>query len=226
MAEMDITPAEREELLRLLNRHLQEGKISVMSTAPQFGRACILYGPLEGLMATAHAGKGKGKQAKVLSKYIGGCGAGRCYCCLQPNGKMTPCVYMASIEVGDLKRQKLIEAWDNPYFALLSNREDRSDHCVVCDFRAYCGGCRARALTYLGDVQAGDPGCIYNQHAWDEVVQNAARENELVGLGQHSLVASLLAGASSGTVTSTKTDRLVLDTLTTISDAFEPPRQN
>ncbi|MGD0920912.1 MAG: radical SAM protein [Terriglobia bacterium] len=226
MAEMDITPAEREELLRLLNRHLQEGKISVMSTAPQFGRACILYGPLEGLMATAHAGKGKGKQAKVLSKYIGGCGAGRCYCCLQPNGKMTPCVYMASVEVGDLKRQKLIEAWDNPYFALLSNREDRGDHCVVCDFRAYCGGCRARALTYLGDVQAGDPGCIYNQHAWDEVVRNAAEENELVVLGQHSLVDSLLAGASSGAVTSTNTQRLVRDTLTTISDAFEPPRQN
>jgi hypothetical protein len=46
-----------------------------------------------------------------------------------------------------------------------------------------------------------------------------------VGLGQHSLVDSLLAGASSGTVTSTNTERLVRDTLTTISDAFEPPRQ-
>jgi radical SAM protein with 4Fe4S-binding SPASM domain len=225
MAEMDITPAEREELLRLLNRHLQEGKISIMSTAPQFGRACILYGPLDGLMATAHAGKGKGKQAKVLSKYIGGCGAGRCYCCVQPNGKVTPCVYMPSVEVGDLKRQKLIEAWDNPYFALLSNREDRSDHCVVCDFRAYCGGCRARALSYLGDVRAGDPGCIYNQHAWNEVVEKAAKADELVVLGQHSPVDSLLAGASSGTVTSTNTERLVRDTLTTISDAFKPPRQ-
>lgn len=222
MARLDITPKQHETLMELLNRHLQEGKISIMSTAPQFGRACILYGPMEGLMATAHGGKGKGKQAKVLSKYIGGCGAGRCYCCVQPNGKVTPCVYMPSVEVGDLKRQKLIEAWDNPLFALLSDREDRSDHCVVCDFRAYCGGCRARALSYLGDVQAGDPGCIYNQHVWEEVVHNAAKTDELVVLGQHNRVDCFLAGATDGTLTTARTDQLVRDTLTTISDAFEP----
>jgi len=225
MARLDITPKQRETLMELLNRHLQEGKISIMSTAPQFGRACILYGPMEGLMATAHGGKGKGKQAKVLSKYIGGCGAGRCYCCVQPNGKVTPCVYMSSPEVGDLKRQKLMEAWDNRYFALLSNREDRSDHCAVCDFRAYCGGCRARALSYLGDVQAGDPGCIYNQHAWDNVVENAAEADELRVLGQHSRVDCFLAGATDGALTAARTDRLVHDTATTISDAFEPSRQ-
>jgi radical SAM protein with 4Fe4S-binding SPASM domain len=225
MAEMDITPAERENLLRLLNRYLQEGQISIMSTAPQFGRACILYGPPEGLMATAHGGKGKGKQAKVLSKYIGGCGAGRCYCCIQPNGKVTPCVYMPSVEVGDLRRQTLLETWDNPLFALLSNREDRGDHCAVCDFRAYCGGCRARALSYVEDIQAGDPGCIYNQHVWEEVVRNAEKRNELVVLGQHNPVDSLLAGASSGTITTTSTDRLVRDTLTTITDAVPSRRQ-
>jgi radical SAM protein with 4Fe4S-binding SPASM domain len=224
MADMDITPAEREELLRLLNRHLQEEKISIMSTAPQFGRACILYGPAEGLMATAHAGKGKGRQAKVLSKYIGGCGAGRCYCCIQPNGKVTPCVYMPSVEVGDLKKQTLIEAWDNPCFALLSNRADRSDHCVVCDFRAYCGGCRARALSYVGDVRAGDPGCIYNQHLWDEVVRNGAKDNELVALGQHSRTDCFLAGATDGALNSAHTDRLVRDTLTTIADSVDPSR--
>jgi radical SAM protein with 4Fe4S-binding SPASM domain len=225
IARLDISPKQRETLMELLNRHLQEGKISIMSTAPQFGRACILYGPLDGLMATAHAGKGKGKQAKVLSKYIGGCGAGRCYCCVQPNGKVTPCVYMLSPEVGDLKRQKLLEAWDNPYFALLSNREDRSDHCVVCDFRAYCGGCRARALSYLGDVRAGDPGCIYNQHAWDEVVEKAPKEDELLALGQHSRADCFLAGATDGALNTVRTDQLVRDTVTAISDAFEPPRQ-
>lgn len=225
MAAMDITPAQREELLRLLNRHLQEGKISIMSTAPQFGRACILYGPLEGFMATAHGGKGKGKQAKVLSKYIGGCGAGRCYCCVQPNGKVTPCVYMAAPEVGDLKRQKLLEVWDNPLFALLSNREDRSDHCVVCDFRAYCGGCRARALSYLDDLQAGDPGCIYNQHVWDEVVRNAGQDNMLVGLGQHAPVDSHLAGVTCGTATIQNADRAVRESITEIADALRPLRQ-
>jgi radical SAM protein with 4Fe4S-binding SPASM domain len=225
LAHLDITPEQREQLIQLLNRHLQEGKISIMSTAPQFGRACILYGPLEGYMATAHAGKGKGKQAKVLSKYIGGCGAGRCYCSVEPNGKVTPCVYMASIEVGDLKRQKLLDAWDNPLFAVLSDRQDRSDHCGVCDFRAYCGGCRARALSYVDDIRAGDPGCIYNRHVWDEVVASAQRESELVVLGQHSPVDSLLAGASDGAVSVETSEQLVHDSLAAIADAFPPPGQ-
>ena len=44
MIDMDLTPDQREELLRKLQRHLEEGKIGVLSTAPQFGRACILYG--------------------------------------------------------------------------------------------------------------------------------------------------------------------------------------
>ena len=224
MVEMDISPPERETLIQLLNRHLQEGKISIMSTAPQFGRACILHGPADGFMATAHAGKGKGKQAKVLSKYIGGCGAGRCYCSIQPNGKVTPCVYMSSVVVGDVRRQKLIGAWDNSYFDLLSNRDDRGDHCAVCDFRAYCGGCRARALSYTDDVQAGDPGCAYNQHVWDEVVRNAQRQNELVTLGRHDPVESLLAGASGGAAT-TRVDQMVRDSLIQIADVFDPTRQ-
>ena len=224
MLAMDITPREREALLELLNRHLQEGRISVMSTAPQFGRACILYGPLDGLMATAHAGKGKGRLAKVMSRYIGGCGAGRCYCCVEPDGKVTPCVYMPSEIVGDLKRQSLIEIWRDPRFDIFSHREDRGDHCAVCDFRAYCGGCRARSLSYLDDAQAGDPGCIYNQHAWDEVVRRAQQEDELMFLGQHERTDSFLAGAGDGALTTAKSGELARDMLCAITGSTDPPR--
>ena len=220
MLEMDITPHEREGLIQLLNRHLQEGKISVMSTAPQFGRACILYGPPDGLMATAHAGKGKGRQAKVLSRYIGGCGAGRCYCCVEPDGKVTPCVYMPSSVIGNLKEQSLMEIWHDPRFDVFSHREDRGDHCAVCDFRAYCGGCRARSESYLDDVTAGDPGCIYNQHAWEEVIGRS--HEELTVLGQHDPVDRFLAGAREGSLRSLSDERLVRDTLQATSDSIAP----
>jgi sulfatase maturation enzyme AslB (radical SAM superfamily) len=123
--------------------------------------------------------------------------------------------------VGDLKRQTLMEIWRDPRFDVFSRREDRGDHCAVCDFRAYCGGCRARAVSYLDDVQAGDPGCVYNQHAWDEVLRKARVQNELVVLGQHDRVDSFLAGATAGTVTTTNTERLVRDTLTAITDSVE-----
>ncbi len=58
-------------------------------------------------------------------------------------------------------------------FSVLSDREDRGDHCGVCDYRHYCGGCRARSLAYTGDIQAGDPGCVYNAHEWIELTAGA-----------------------------------------------------
>ena len=165
----DMTPGQRELLLRRLQQHLTEAKITIVSTAPQFGRSCIVYGPEEGLFATGHAGRGPGKKTMVLSRYIGGCGTGRCYCAIQPNGIITPCVYISGIKVGDVRQKSFHDIWNNELFDTLSDREDRGDHCGVCTYRSYCGGCRARALAYTGDIQAGDPGCIYNQHVWDEL---------------------------------------------------------
>ena len=165
----DLTPGQRELLLRRLQQHLTEAKITIVSTAPQFGRSCIVYGPEEGLFATGHAGRGPGKKTMVLSRYIGGCGTGRCYCAIQPNGIITPCVYISGIKVGDVRQKSFHDIWNNELFDTLSDREDRGDHCGVCTYRSYCGGCRARALAYTGDIQAGDPGCIYNQHVWDEL---------------------------------------------------------
>jgi radical SAM protein with 4Fe4S-binding SPASM domain len=171
----DMTPGQRELLMRKLQRHLADGKISVISTAPQFGRSCIVYGSDEGVFATGHAGKGEGKKTMVLSRYIGGCGAGRCYCSIQPNGVINACVYIPSEEVGDIRRQSFKEIWDNALFDTLSDRDDRGDHCGVCDYKHYCGGCRARAVSYTGDIQAGDPGCVYNFHEWQELTATADR---------------------------------------------------
>jgi len=172
MVREEMTVEQREWLLRLLQRTLNEGKIGVMSTAPQFGRSCIMYGDPEGMTAMGHGGSGKGRQAQVVSKYLGGCGAHRCYCCVQPDGRVNPCVYMPTRTLGELRSSSFAEIWSHPLEAVLSDRDDRGDHCGVCDYRMFCGGCRARAESYTGDVQAGDPGCIYNRHMWDEIEAN------------------------------------------------------
>jgi len=182
--EQDLTPGQREFLLRKLQRVLEEGVIGVVSTAPQFGRSCIVYGPEEGVFATGHAGRGEGKKTMVLSRYIGGCGAGRCYCSVQPHGTITPCVYIRSVEVGDIRQKSFREIWNNPLFDVLADREDRSDHCGVCDYKFYCGGCRARALAYTNDIQAGDPGCIYNHHQWQELIDGLERREAVVSMAQ------------------------------------------
>jgi radical SAM protein with 4Fe4S-binding SPASM domain len=129
------------------------------------------------LYATGHAGSGQGTKTMVLSRYVGGCGAGRCYCAIQPNGDVTPCVYVPNDKVGSLKTQPLREVWDCALFAVLSDRSGLGGHCGVCDYQAYCGGCRARALAYTSDIRNGDPGCRYNEKLWEQIARQTVRED-------------------------------------------------
>jgi len=99
----------------------------------------------------------------------------------------------------------------------LSDRDDRGDHCGICDYRHYCGGCRARAVSYTGDIQAGDPGCVYNIHEWEEIT--ASQKNQLVVLGQNAYPGSLLAGMTDGKLGSAeKAPDVLLNQLSTVLD--------
>lgn len=157
----DLSPEEREEMLEVLYGCLMEKEIQVFSTSPQFGRKCVEKNP-EGIVITGHYSVSEGKLARVGAEYVGGCGAGRAYCALQPDGTVTPCVFMP-IPVGRLFEKRLKEIWDTSrVLRELRLRELYRGHCGVCEFRAVCGGCRARAYAYFGDYLGPDPGCKFN----------------------------------------------------------------
>lgn len=171
MADSDLTPNQRERLLEMLNRWMQSGKIGVISTAPQFGRVCIAHAPVEGRQACSHAGSGGGQKARVVAKYLGGCGAGRTYVCIEPDGTITPCVYLPHRVLGNIRQRRFRSIFrENEFWDLMCNRDERLHHCEVCEFKHYCGGCRARADAYYGQLNAGDPGCVFNQKRWEELV--------------------------------------------------------
>jgi len=168
MASDDISPAQREQLLMMLNEKMQEGGIGIISTAPQLGRVCLAGAGGDGRIACSHAGSGSGAKARVVAKYLGGCGAGRTYVCIEPNGDVTPCVYMPNHIMGNLRREGLVEIFRNSVLSeVLNDRSQRLGHCEVCMFKNYCGGCRARAEAYFGQLHAGDPGCIFNDKHWE-----------------------------------------------------------
>ncbi|MGC8809397.1 MAG: radical SAM protein [bacterium] len=178
IVDQDITPEQREEMLHILWRHLQEEKIEIWSTAPQLGRACLMYSLPQGVYATGHAGQGAGEGARTIAKYLGGCGAGRCYCAIQPNGLVTPCVYIPLV-IGSLRAERFINIWQNsPVCQILRDRTLFSPNCGVCPYRSYCGGCRARAYGYFQDLREADPGCLYNQEKWMKL-QEGEYENSL-----------------------------------------------
>ncbi len=150
MVDADLTPRQREWLMRKLVGHLQEGRIGVISTAPQFGERVA------------------NDDSFPLCRRLR---SGRCYCAIEPNGDITPCVYISTLKVGNLREQSFAEIWDCALFGVSSDRSDRGGHCVVCEDRAYCGGCRARAFAYTGNIRGGDPGCRHNEELWEELAE-------------------------------------------------------
>lgn len=171
MVDGDLNPQQREWLLRTLNSWMQSGKIGCISTAPQFGRVCVAHAPTDGKQACSHAGSGGGEKARVIAKYLGGCGAGRDYVAIEPNGVITPCVYLPHRKQGNIRERSFIDIFrNNEFWELLCDRDRRLHHCEVCEFKHYCGGCRARADAYFGELNAGDPGCVFNEKHWDGLV--------------------------------------------------------
>jgi len=174
VADQDLSPAERERMLAVLQKYLAGGRISIMSSAPQYGRACIELGDPAGPVNTGHYGHGGGRMTRILARYVGGCGAGRCYMAVQPNGDATPCVFMP-IRLGNLRTDSFETVWNHPVMEVLRDRDDRSGHCRICNYKYHCGGCRARAWGYFRDLRRSDPGCKFNTADWDELARASAR---------------------------------------------------
>ena len=161
----DPSPQEREELLKFLNKKLSEDyKIAILSTTPQLARVALqCHSPTEEdiIMPLAHMEATKiSNRARALADFIGGCGAGRLYCAISPEGNVQPCVFMPLV-VGNLKTEKLEDIWANsPVLGELRDREKLKGRCGKCDYKFVCGGCRARAFAYHDDYLLSDPGCI------------------------------------------------------------------
>ncbi len=171
MMDLDLTPQQREQMLNVLYQHYLKGDIVCMTTSPQYARVCMMNSKYQ-LAPSSHYTSMKGEKAKTLAEFIGGCGIGRAYCAIQPDGVVTPCVYMP-LPVGDLKKEKFIHIWNHsPILTEIRKRDDLKGHCGECEFRSACGGCRARAYAYFGDYKAPDPGCINNEEVFLQLKEN------------------------------------------------------
>ncbi len=166
IVECDPLPEEREEVLIFLRKKLLNNpKIAILTTAPQLARVALqseCWSPQGDMMIPfAHMEAAKiNKRAKALADFIGGCGAGRFYCAISPEGNVQPCVFLPII-VGTLKTEKFEDIWlTSPVFNALRDRAALKGRCGGCEFKFVCGGCRARAFSYFGDYLMSDPGCI------------------------------------------------------------------
>jgi len=190
--ESDLTPDEREDILKVCWNKMKTAGMEVLSTAPQFARIAqeieaqpvptgetgvVATGACSGTEAyvvpTHFYNPKLSGQLKRLADFIGGCGAGRFYISLEPNGDMFPCVFFPhedAVKVGNLFKDDFEEVWRNSKLLWQIRDKDKlAENCRSCDFRYTCGGCRARAYNYFKDILAPDPGCVLNREFWSQI---------------------------------------------------------
>ncbi|MGQ9545438.1 MAG: radical SAM protein [Candidatus Bathycorpusculaceae bacterium] len=200
--ELDLTPDERLHVLETIGKEiiglylqakekeLKHGKSNVkvdrfFSTCPQYASVTRELSKRFGekFMVEAHYAAKKGVES--VANFLGGCGAGRLYCCLEPNGDIKPCVFFPTNKdtvLGNILKDDFEEIWDkHPLLWKLRIRENLQDYvvdgtrvgCGSCPDKYICGGCRARAYGYFnGNVNTPDIGCIHNKPLWEKIAGN------------------------------------------------------
>lgn len=170
--ENDLSPREREDLLRMLWERMKTSKLNLLSTAPQFARVALeAEGASCSVVPTHFSNTELPGQLRSLADFIGGCGAGRFYIALEPNGDMTPCVFLPK-KVGNILEESPERLWaELDDFRRLRDRGSLQGGCGSCDYRFVCGGCRARAYGYFGDFTLPDPGCIRNEDEYAKLTR-------------------------------------------------------
>ncbi|MFX0044439.1 MAG: radical SAM protein [Candidatus Hermodarchaeota archaeon] len=181
--ESDLTPNEREKMLHdildMIRAKSSSEDMDILTTAPQLGRvARMASGEMcesscqssVDLYPTHFFNARLPVQMRELSKFIGGCGAGRFYLTVEPNGDIYPCVFfphIPKVRVGNILRDDFQKLWnENRVLNDLRNKDLLKGACSTCESRFVCGGCRARAIQYFDDYHAPDPGCIKNVTFW------------------------------------------------------------
>jgi radical SAM protein with 4Fe4S-binding SPASM domain len=198
--ELDLTPDERFHVLETIGKEviglylqakdeeLKHGKSSVtvdkfFSTCPQYASVTKELSQKAGEKFVVEAHYAAKKGVETVANFLGGCGAGRLYCCLEPNGDIKPCVFFPTNKntvLGNILRDDFGEIWDNhPFLWRLRTREDLEDYivdgkrvgCADCPDKYICGGCRARAYSYFsGNINSPDIGCIHNKLLWERLI--------------------------------------------------------
>ena len=202
LVELDLTPKERLLLLETIGKRIvglyleakeaeaKFGKSHItidrfFSTCPQFASVVKKLATEKGEEFTVSTHYAAKKGVETVANFLGGCGAGRLYIALEPNGDVKPCVFFPTNKhtvLGNILKDNFEQIWDNnPMLWNLRKRENLETYetdgriigCGNCEDKYICGGCRARSYSYFdGNLNAADVGCIDNEEIWKKKVKS------------------------------------------------------
>jgi radical SAM protein with 4Fe4S-binding SPASM domain len=106
---------------------------------------------------------GDAEPALLRRRGIYGCAAGRRMCTVWPDGRVTPCSFLADLDAGNVRQMPFDVLWARGagWERLRDLATRPSGGCAGCATEPQCGGARCVAQYERGDPFAGDAECPY-----------------------------------------------------------------
>ncbi len=90
-----------------------------------------------------------------------GCLAGTGFCFISHTGRVQTCGFL-DVKCGDITETSFKDVWENSIvFNKLRDFNNLEGKCGICEYKSFCGGCRARAFEATGNFLAEEPLCTY-----------------------------------------------------------------
>lgn len=155
LAGQELPPAEQERVLRWLYRLQRHSPFPVKQIcAPHFRRVEV----------QSARERGERRPERVTARLTAmsrGCLAGNGFAFVSHVGDVAGCGFL-TVSVGNVRDRPFPALYEEaPLFHAFRDPARLGGDCGVCEFRAVCGGCRARAYAATGDPLAEEPDCAY-----------------------------------------------------------------
>jgi len=152
LASQQITAEECEAAFRWLAEQAGRAPYRIKTTeGPHYRRVALQCGLVE--------------EAAGAGRFVPGMSDGSGFVFISSRGEIYPSGFLP-LSAGNVKTDSLVRVYrEHPLFLSLRDPSALKGRCGRCEFRALCGGSRARAYAATGDFLAEDPQCAYQPPA-------------------------------------------------------------
>jgi radical SAM protein with 4Fe4S-binding SPASM domain len=155
LADEELPAGEQERVLRWLYRLQRRSPFPVKQIcAPHFRR-------VEAQSARSRTERRPERVTARLTTMSRGCLAGNGFAFVSHVGDVCGCGFLP-LSVGNVRERGFSDLYAHaPLFQAFRDPSRLGGDCGACEYRALCGGCRARAYADTGDPLAEEPDCAY-----------------------------------------------------------------
>ncbi len=150
---MEILPIQNEMLMIKVREWRNQGMNVRMTCNPYFVRFNSIRGdPLPGYDPAKGRGSSHGAR---------GCMASNGFLFISYNGDVYPCGFLP-VKLGNVRDTKLEDIYSSPTARNVGDPSLLKGKCGICEYKLYCGGCRARVYSKTHDLHGEDTFCLYH----------------------------------------------------------------